>query len=447
MDAMTPLAGVDGLVFCQVPNKPNGASGLHEEQFRLVRRPDQARIMSLRPATPGGVLTDLTSRYFSSAMHPSLSFDGKRVIFTGRLRGVPSAKWTIFDMTLDGKDPRRITDGTSNCYDPEYLPGGRVVFCDDRRGFRDEYDRDIPPLLHTCALDGSGLDQISFNLSSDTAPVVLRDGRILFISWQHHAEHLGTAGSFDLFTILPDGMGFNPFALFQSGMSKTKSYAQELTDGRVVFVESAGHRHYNAGALGLVHARNPHKTYERITPDMVFNGANLAGRYASPYPLPDGGMLCAYSPGRVVGVYEQDPSEQPHEGIYLFDFASGRPGRLLFDDPGAQDYDPVALYARPEPPQIPSMIVRSRTTGTLTCVDAYLSDRPLEQKNVVIGTMPPAKPGEIKAVRVIEGFGVLDTDTKKHKRTIIDMLQMSFGSNSNGGNSHEQKRILGVVPV
>ncbi|MHC4330027.1 MAG: HzsA-related protein, partial [Planctomycetota bacterium] len=446
-NALDPIAGVEGIVFCQVPNKPNGTSGLHREQFRIVRRPDQARIVSLRPATPAGVLTDLTSRHFSAAMHPRLSSDGRRLIFTARPRDTANSKWTIYDMTLDGDDVRQITDGTSNCYDPEYLPGGRVVFCDDRSGFRDEYDRDIPPLLFTCALDGSGLDQISFNLSSDTAPVVLHDGRILFTSWQHHADHRGTAGSFDFFTVLPDGMGFNPFALFQSGMSKTKSYAQELTDGRVVFVESTGHRHYNAGALGLVHARNPHKTYERITPDMVFNGANLAGRYASPYPLPDGGMLCAYSPGRVVSAYEQDPYEEPHEGIYTFDFAAGRPRRLLFDDPDAQDYGPVAIYARPEPPQIPSMVIRSRSTGTLTCVDAYLSDRSTTQKNVVVGSMPPALPGEIKAVRVIEGFGVLDKNPKKHKRTVIDMLQMTFGSNSNGGNSHEQKRILGVVPV
>ncbi|MHC4581360.1 MAG: TolB family protein, partial [Planctomycetota bacterium] len=243
----SPIDGVEGIVFCQAPNKGDGSSGLHREQFRIVRRPDLARIISLRPATAAGVLTDLTSNNFSVAMHPALSPDGRRIIFTGRPRNVAGSKWTIYDMTLDGDDLRQITDGTSNCYDPEYLPGGRVVFCDDRSGFRDEYDRDIPPLLFTCALDGSGLDQITFNLSSDTGPVVLRDGRILFTSWQHHAGHRGTDGSFDLFTVLPDGMGFNPFAMFQSGMSRTKGYAQELTDGRVVFVESTGHRHYNAG--------------------------------------------------------------------------------------------------------------------------------------------------------------------------------------------------------
>ena len=416
VDALASIPGVEGIVFCQVPNKPDGTSGLHPEQFRIVRRPDQARIVSLRPATPAGVLTDLTSRHFSAAMHPRLSPDGRRIIFTARPRDIADSKWTICDMTLEGRNLRQITDGTSNCYDPEYLPGGRVVFCDDRSGFRDEYDRDIPPLLFTCNLDGSDLDQITFNLSSDTAPVVLRDGRLLFTSWQHHADHHGTAGNFDFFTVLPDGMGFNSFALFQTGMRKTKSYAQELIDGRVVFVETAGHRHYNAGALSVVHARNPHKTYQRITPDMVFNGANLAGRYASPYPLPDGGMLCAYSPGRVVSAYEQDPYEEPHEGIYVFDFTAGRPGRLIFDDPDAQDYDPVAIYARPEPPQIPSMVIRSRSTGTFTCVDAYISDRSPTRKNVVLGSMPPASPGEIKAVRVIEGFGVLDTDTKKHKK-------------------------------
>jgi len=66
---------------------------------------------------------------------------------------------------------------------------------------------------------------------------------------------------------------------------------------------------------------------------------------------------------------------------------------------------------------------------------------------VVVGERPPAKPGEIKAVRVVEGFGVEDKDPKKHKGIVIDILQMSFGSGSNGGNNFEQKRIAGYAPV
>jgi len=443
--ALGAVPGIGGIVFCQVPDKTDGTAGLYYEQFRIVRRPERAILWSLIPASPYGVLTDLTGTRLVAAMHPDLSYDATKILLSGK--ETSASKWAIYEMGLDGSDLHRITDGSFNCIDPYYLPNGRIVFSGDKAGFRDEYDRDIPPLLFKCKTDGTDLDQISFNLSSDTASIVLSDGRILLTSWQHHGEHLGVAGSFDFFFILPDGTGFNPYALYQPGMSKTKSYAQQLTDGRVVFVESAGHRHYNAGALAQVHPRNPHVTRQVLTPDMVFNGVNLGGRYASPYPMPDGGMLCAYSPGRATSPYEQDPSEQIHEGIYVFDFQSGKPGRLIFDDPGSQDYDPIAIYTRPVPPIIPSMVNKAKRTGTLTCANAYLSDRPLDQKQVVVGALPPAAPGQIKSLRVVEGFGVLDTDPNKHKKTVIDMLQMSFGSSSNGGNSFEQKRIIGYAPV
>ena len=84
-------------------------------------------------------------------------------------------------------------------------------------------------------------------------------------------------------------------------------------------------------------------------------------------------------------------------------------------------------------------------TGTFLCVNPYLSDRVFNGR-VVVGELPPAKTGEIKAVRVVEGFGVEDKDPKKHKGIVIDMLQMSFGSGSNGGNAFEQKRIVGYAP-
>ena len=442
-----PVKGIKGIVFCQAPNLPNGRSGLHYELFRIVRRPPKARISTLIPAAPNGKLADLTSKHFASAIYPDLSYDGKKIIFSGKKTTQRDDKWQVWEMNLDGSGLRQVTKEPGDCYDPYYLPSGKILFSCTKVGFRDEYDRDVPPILHTCNADGSDVQQISFNLSSDTASVMLDDGRVLFTSWQHHGDHQGVAGNFALCTIMADGTGFNLFCGNRNLMSKTKSFSQQLLDGRVIVVETGGHRHYNAGYLTSVHPRKPLKTRKFLTPEVELNGANLGGRFASPYPLPDGGMLVSYSPGRGTALLYEQPSEEIHLGVYRFDFASGRAGRLIFDDPNAQDFDAIAIYSRPVPPDVPSMVVPGKKTGVMCCVNAYLSDRPKQTKRVVVGELPPADPGRIKAVRVVEGFGVHDTDRSKHRSTVIDMLQMSFGSNSNGGSNFEQKRIIGYAPA
>ena len=442
-----PVAGIRGIVFCQAYDQPNGVSGIHPEQFRIVRRPRKGRICTLIPPTPGGKLTDLTSRHFVMAMHPDLSYDATRIVFSARKTNSDKDHWNIYEMNVDGSGLRRITRDMGDCIDPNYLPSGRIIFTSNKPGFRDEYDRDLALLLHTCEPDGSDVDQITFNLSSDLAPIVLKDGRVLFTSWQHHGDHQGTPGNFALCTVMPDGTGFNLFAGNAGVLSKTKSYAQQLTDGRVVFIESAGHRHYNTGILSAVHPRKPLTTRQVLSPGVVMNGVNMGGRYTSPYPLPDGGVLVSYTPGRSTLAFRTDPGEEPHLGIYAFDFQSGRPGRIIFDDPGAQDYDPIAIYPRPAPPVIPRIVTRGKKTGRMFCVNPRLSDRPADNKRVVVGELPPAAPEQVRGVRVVEGFGVLDKDPRKHRRFVVDILQASFGSSSNGGNNFEQKRIVGYAPV
>ncbi len=439
----SPGTEVRGIVFCQVHDFPNGRSGLHMEQFRIIRRPTNARICSLIPARADGKLTDLTSDKFVSAIMPDLSYDATKIVFAAKK--TVAEHFNIYEMDLDGGNLRQITQDMAECVDPYYMPDGKILFSSAKPGIRDEYDRDPARLLFTCDPDGSNPEQITFNLSSDTASIVLDDGRILFTSWQHHGQHQGTAGVFAFCTCNPDGTLFSLFTGNAREANNTKSYAQQLTDGRVVFVDSAGHRLYNAGGLSVVEKEKPLTNRTILTPGVAYDGYNLAGRYASPYPMPDGGMICSFSPGRGTGLLREDPAEEIHMGVYHFNFKAGRAGTLIFDDPRAQDIDAIAIYRRPTPPIIPSMVDRTKKTGTFLCVNPYLSDRK-PSKNVVVGQLPPAVPGEIKGVRVLEGFGVMDTDPKKHKSLVIDMLQMSFGSGSNGGNPLEQRRIVGYAP-
>ena len=61
--------------------------------------------------------------------------------------------------------------------------------------------------MHRCNPDGSNVEQLSFNVSSDSEAIVMRDGRILFQSWQHHGMRFHSSGASAFFTMNPDGTG------------------------------------------------------------------------------------------------------------------------------------------------------------------------------------------------------------------------------------------------
>ncbi|HUS93123.1 MAG TPA: hypothetical protein VM695_14795 [Phycisphaerae bacterium] len=433
------------ILFCQVPDAPDGSCEYAPGQFFFPRRPGNARLCSLAPAAPNGRLRNLTPE-FAAAIHPTISYDGTRVLFAGR-EG-PRGRWDIWEMNVDGSGKRQITRDLSDCLNPCYLPDGRILFCSGKGEARDEYDKEVAKHLFICQADGSDPEQISFNLSSESFPTVLQDGRVLFTSWQHQGNHMGEAGVFALFTCNPDGTVAMPFYGNQSGEGgAVKAFAQQLPDGRVLCVEVAGRNAYGLGALATFDLANPLRTFQLISGGRInYTEDYYEGRFTTPWPLPDGRMLCSFTPGRHITPFRKDhPREDPHLGIYWFDLAAGQAGRLVFDDPHAQDLWPLAVQPRPAPPVIPSLVQPGRRTGTLLCVNPYLSDRGASQ-SVTVGRLPPARPGEIKAVRVVEGFGNIDMDPRRHAAFVTVMGLAGHGT-SNTASSFEQKRIVGTAPV
>ncbi|KPJ92753.1 MAG: hypothetical protein AMJ55_09310, partial [Gammaproteobacteria bacterium SG8_15] len=106
--------------------------------------------------------------------------------------------------------------------DPHYLPDGRIVFVSDRqtsaRGLQaitgistlptlDEENRDPAYVLHTMDANGTNIKQISFAQSHEFNPTVLLNGKILFSRW----ERTGNRNTFSLYTINPDGTGFDVY--------------------------------------------------------------------------------------------------------------------------------------------------------------------------------------------------------------------------------------------
>lgn len=112
------------------------------------------------------------TRGFASACAPSVSYDGRRILFAGKR--MADDPWRIWEMGVDGSHPRQITTGAADAFDPCYLPDGRIVFSGpgaDTTGVRS---------LFTCVRDRSRTERISFGCAQDVSPTVLPDGRILF---------------------------------------------------------------------------------------------------------------------------------------------------------------------------------------------------------------------------------------------------------------------------
>jgi len=111
-----PPAGRElDIVFTQLEAGPSSSAVGREPRARLVRR------------RPGGSVEVLSQGFFS-ARDPDVSFDGKRILFSGKRR--PDEYWQVYEMGADGSGVRRITKEAMNCRNPIYQSTLYVITSD-----------------------------------------------------------------------------------------------------------------------------------------------------------------------------------------------------------------------------------------------------------------------------------------------------------------------------
>jgi hypothetical protein len=155
-----------------------------------------------------------------------------------------AADWSR-DFRTPEKGKSHLNYGVINSA-PCPLPGGKVMFTSNRNAFR-------PPVpatggnmtlqLFVMDDDGSNVEQIGYlNLGAAMHPVVLKDGRVMFSSF----EHQGLRGDLNwgLWTIHPDGTNWGP--LVSAYFHNTLHFQTQMSDGSVVFEE-----YYNGGNFGF----------------------------------------------------------------------------------------------------------------------------------------------------------------------------------------------------
>lgn len=413
------------IVFTQEPievQKTREASG---RVFRKARS-EGSRIVALQP---DGTISVLTPE-FASACDPSVSFDGKRILFAGKRTS--EEQWNIYEMNADGSEKSQITSNLSDCMEPLYLAMASVTppNFDDRvrwitftstvKNALDDQGKELAPSLYVMSLlpvkgRGTVLWRTTYNLGGDISPTVMQDGRVLFSSRQR--------GNFALMTITWAGDNINPFYGTHEGPA-IKTMACEMPDRTVVFIESDRETPDCGGQLARVSLRRPLHSHEVLSKG--------EGRYRIPHPFPEEKLVVSYASG-----------EESYR-IYFFDFETGRPGRKIYDDPAWNDVDAMPILPHPEPmARIPMLEFASvldiggfKEAGQLHCMNIYDSDQP---------EVSQLKPGQVKWARFVEGvptgirnleFGSAERNSAKRKIHDSDWPPPSV-----------KTRILGEAPV
>ncbi|NLY02879.1 MAG: hypothetical protein GXY83_43050 [Rhodopirellula sp.] len=396
-DADTRTAMPEAIIFIQGDNTmPNdvGTVELADRWRRTyvysdpgpVYRPGR-NLFVLRPPRPDGQVTPLTPFTDGYVGDGELSWDGREVLFAHRGEGNPW--WHLWRIGVDGSGLEQLTDGPYHDVGPAWLPDGRIVFSSTRSGILDEYHGYQCNALYVMDPDGTGIERIATNAGRDNEPAVLADGRIAFCRLEMfyarikteltlHAVH--SDGTQDVVLYGPErrafwhGLDYGPrsrIGLVENPLTfgvLRMTQPQAMPDGRSIVVATQG-------GLALV---GPLRDREKIiTPH------NKIWAYTTPFPLPDGRLLCAATP-------KQFDYDKIDLGLYLVDPAT-QEVELLYNDPAKADFEPRPVVARPPPMNQPTTTKPGAYSGRFVCGSVYTT-----QESIV--------PQRGRLVRLIEGM-------------------------------------------
>ncbi len=406
-----------------------------------------------------------------SFLRPTLSYDGKKVLFawcrhyahlaaeTNKLdkANVPEdAFYHLFEMNLDGSGLRQLTRGKYDNFDGRYLPDGRIVFLSTRRGQSLQVGResaaqsltraDMPDCyvrcgggperpvavytLHTMNADGSDLVAISPFEMFEWTPEIARDGRILYSRWDYiDRDNMPYMG---LWAINPDGTDARMVFKNYTKAPHCTFEAKPIPGSHKLIFTGSGHHAQTMGSLVLL---DPSAGLEggapmtRLTPEVPFPEIEAwpSTSYANPWPLSERFHLVAWgAEGFLVqgkpGWSRWNDVQRPRNGmaLYLYDAAT-RTRELLWTDQDITCGDPIPVRPRERPPIIASQLAEKvAKEGRFLVADVY-------------NGLTNVQRGEVKSLRIVA------VPAKTHPTMNFPKLGIT--------RDDPGKCVLGTVPV
>ena len=297
--------GVDFSRFLMVKRSRGSHSGLPQNWQGNSSVPLQGYVNSIvsapvRRGTAERVQTLVASSYFLGDV--DLDFDADKIAYSG---GIESEKrWCVLETPLDRplaktlKSPPGLDD--IDCYDPCYLPDGRMLFVSTSgfHGVPCVGGWDYVGNTHLLEKDGS-VKRLVFDQDNSWCPVVMNNGRVLYLRW----EYTDSAHYFSrvMMTMNMDGSDQKAFYGSNSYWPNSLFYARPLPgsvtkfcgivsghhgcarEGELVLFDVMKGRNETAGVMQRIPGWG--KPVANKARDQLVNGSSP--RFLHPYPLSD----------------------------------------------------------------------------------------------------------------------------------------------------------------
>ena len=166
---------------------------------------------------------ELVSGFYAAA-DPNVSFDGRRVLFSGK-RSTRDA-WQIWELTVATRRVRQITHCDRDCIRPLYVPPDRLVYA---HRIADHFVLELAALNPTTEKPL----QLSHATGNYLPDDVLRDGRILFAA----AYPLDDSALPELYTVYTDGSGVEAY---RCDHGHARYAGKQVSSGDIVFTHGDG---------------------------------------------------------------------------------------------------------------------------------------------------------------------------------------------------------------
>lgn len=377
-----------------------------------------------------------------SVLHPDLSFDAQRILFSycDHTPTDPTRRrFFIYEIGVDGSGLRQVTgtehdslDGSHGRdtvliedWDACYLPDGGFAFVSTRNqgGVRCHFGGRYCPTytLYRSELDGTGIRPMAYGEANEWDPSVMHDGRVIWTRWDYINRHDTLFQS--LWTTRPDGTSPEHFYGNYTRNPCSIAEARAIPGSRKVVATATAHHSYTAGSIIVIDPFRGHDGQEpitRVTPETAFPETEGWGdtAYATPWPLSEDLFLVAYSATPHTRQGKQRAAND--YAIYLVDTLGGR--EMIYRDDSMSSFCPIPIQSRPTPPTLPSLADSKSTavdaTGVFYVQNVYESDANIE-------------PGSVKRLRVVR----VDSQTTQ---AVPPRSTVLFET---------AKKILGTVPV
>ncbi|MHC5057946.1 MAG: SUMF1/EgtB/PvdO family nonheme iron enzyme [Planctomycetota bacterium] len=329
------------------------------------------RIVAMSPIHDGELKTVFQPPPKRFVGDVDLHFDAKKMIFSMR---DDHGTWQVFEVGVDGKGLRQVTPAgfkDVDSYDACYLPDGRIIYNSSSgyQGVPCVGGKDYVANLHIIDPGGSGIRRLTFEQDNDWCPVMLPNGRVMFLRW----EYTDSAHYFSrvLMHMNPDGTDQKEYYGSNSYWPNSLFYARPVPGssskfvgivtghhgvkrmGELVLFDTARGRFEADGAVQRIPGYG--KKVVAITKDRLVDGSKP--KFLHPYPLSEKNFLVSAS-----------ESGRGGWGIYLVDVFDNM--LLLKRGEGAL-LEPVPLKNTPKPRVVPDRIKPGAKDATLFLTNVY----------------------------------------------------------------------------